>query len=136
MIKKKAKHKKAAKKSRKKNGEKLDPAKVRQEIAGIVKAGAGMITDAVMDKAVHGELAPAKFLLEMAGVYPVSADGSLSTDDESLAKTLLDRLNIPDSPVVHDLYERGEDVIVIQPDAAKEKEGEDGKVDEVRVGTE
>ena len=77
---------------------------------------------AVADKAGLGELAPTKFLFEVAHIYPQPPEGSVSTTNEdSLAKTLLDRLNVPDHPVVHDLYESGEEVVLIQP-SAKEPE--------------
>jgi hypothetical protein len=102
MIKKKAKDKAAKKKtSTKKNQKKqLDPAEVRQQIAGMVKSGAKEITRAVIVHAKQGELAPAKYLLEMAGVYPLMTDGSTSTSDEDcLAKTLLHRLNLPEEPI-------------------------------------
>ena len=60
------------------------------------------------DKAGLGELAPKKFLFEVAHIYPQAPEGTVSTDEESMAKTLLDRSDIPDHPVVHDLYESGE----------------------------
>ncbi len=117
MMKKKGKKtgkKRGSKTSRGASGKKLDPAKVREDIAGIVKSRARKITIAVADKAGHGELAPAKFLFEMAHIYPQPPEGSVPAEnEESLAKTLLDRLNIPESPVAHDLYENGEDVMVI-----------------------
>jgi hypothetical protein len=73
-----------------------DPAQVREEIAGIVKSGAKGITAAVMDQALHGELAPAKYLFEVAGVYPPASDGTQATEEEDcLAKALLDRLEPP-----------------------------------------
>jgi hypothetical protein len=54
--------------------------------------------------------------LRWARIYPQPPEGSVSTtDEERLAKTLLDRLDIPDQPVVHDRYERGEDFVVIPP---------------------
>lgn len=126
-MKKKSKGKKTGKKaprktSRSVSGKKLDPAKVREDIAGIVKSRARKITIAVADKAGHGELAPAKFLFEMAHIYPQPPEGSMPpADDESFAKMLLNRLNIPESPVIHDLYENGEDVIVIPASIEEEK---------------
>lgn len=119
MRKKKGKSKKTEKKGRGKttrgtSGKKLDPAKVREDIAGIVKSRAKKITIAVADKAGHGELAPARFLFEMAHIYPQPPEGTVPTaDEESLAQTLLRSLNIPESPVAHDLYENGEEVMVI-----------------------
>ena len=53
--------------------------------------------------------------------------------EESLAKTLLDRLNIPESPVFHDLYENGEDVMVIPArvaEATSEKSEDHGEAGE------
>jgi hypothetical protein len=86
---------KAKKKSTTKKKKQLDATQVREDLAGIVKSGAKGITEAVMDQAMHGELAPAKYLLEMAGVYPPVNDGEQATEEEDcLAKTLLDRLNI------------------------------------------
>jgi hypothetical protein len=126
MMKKKSKGRKTAKKGRGKaskgvSGKKLDPAKVREDIAGIVKSRARKIAIAVADKAGHGELAPAKFLFEVAHIYPQALEEAVPTEnEESLAKTLLDRLNIPESPVIHDLYENGEDVVVIAPRAVQE----------------
>jgi hypothetical protein len=116
MIKKKAKGKTAKKKTSTKKSQKkqLDPAEVRQEIAGMVKLEAKEITAAVIDQATHGELAPAKYLLEMAGVYPPVTDGSMSSSDEDcLAKTLLHRLNLPEEPIK--LEEDDEPVTVIIP---------------------
>jgi len=109
MIKKKAKNKTAATKETKKKTRTrkaktpANPADVRKDIAKIVKSGAKKITKAVMEQAMTGQLAPAKFLFEVAAIYPTSTDGSeATTDEECLAKTLLDRLEIPDKPVGRD----------------------------------
>jgi hypothetical protein len=118
MIKKKAKKKKTSKKVKKPSkkrevGKQMDPVKVRQDIAGIVKARAKQITKAVVEKASRGELAPTRYLLEMAGVYPLSTDGSIpSENEESLAATLLTKLGVPLEPVIHDMYEKGEDIVI------------------------
>ena len=123
----KKKTKKATKRSPR--GKNLDPAKVREEIAGIVKAGAKKLTQAVMVQANQGQLAPAKYLLEMAGVYPLTTDMSPTTDrEESLAETLLDRLKIPKTPVVHDELQKEEDEDPNQP--KKEAAAEPEKVDD------
>ncbi len=104
----------------------IDPNKVRQELAGIVKTQAKKITRAVALKACQGDLAPAKYLFEMAHIYPQPPEGTVSAEDEeSFAKTLLDRLNIPESPVIHDLYENGEDVMLIPPRADGETPSEE-----------
>jgi hypothetical protein len=85
-VKKTAKKKSAPKKQ-------ADAAQVREDISGMVKADAREITSAVIAQAMNGELAPAKYLFEMAGVYPPATDGSQATTEEDcLAKTLLERL--------------------------------------------
>jgi hypothetical protein len=106
MTKKKAKVDKAAEKkpAKRKKGTKkqVDPAQVREQLAGIVKSGAKGITKKMMDQAMHGELAPAKYLLEMAGVYPpTSEDEQTIQEEDCLAKTLLDRLNVPHKPTAN-----------------------------------
>jgi hypothetical protein len=105
MTKKKAKGKKAEKTGKKSAKRKSTPRKqadaeqVHETISGMVKSGAKKITAAVMVQACHGDLAPAKYLLEMAGIYPRATDGSQATTEEDcLAKTLLDRLNAPRKP--------------------------------------
>ena len=107
----------------------------------MVKSKAKKITQAVISHAYNGELAPAKYLLEMAGVYPASVEESTSSaDEESLAKTLLDRLNIPDNPVVHDEYEKGDEIVVIRPrldeDSQTETEESGEKAKAALVGAE
>jgi len=56
-----------------------------------------------MEQAMTGQLAPAKYLFEMASIYPATTDGSFSTvDEESLAATLMRRLDLPDKPIERD----------------------------------
>lgn len=102
MIRKKAKSTaKRRKPAKRKAGKKqMDAAQVREEIAGMVKSEAKDITEAVIDLAIHGELAPAKYLFEVAGVFPPSTEPIEGTPrEDSLAETLLHRLNIPIEPV-------------------------------------
>ena len=104
MTKKKAKKsgKTAAKKTAKKKlgtKKQKDVAQVREEIASVVKSGAMDITEAVMGQAMAGNLLPAKYLFELAGVHPVVNDGKQATQEEDcLAKTLLDRIDRPQKP--------------------------------------
>jgi hypothetical protein len=132
MTKKRAKKtaakKPAAKKSRHKK--QMDPAKVREEIAGIVKSGAKEITEAVMDQAIHGELAPAKYLFEVAGVYPPVSEGNQTPEEEDcLAKTLLDRIEPPKKAPEPEASEDEE--VEIEP----EEKQEDPEAPAVPAGT-
>ena len=137
MMRKKAKSKRVSKKgkraaTRREPGKHMDPAKVRQDIAGIVKARARAITKAVVEKASHGELAPARYLLEMAGVYP--PDGSVAPEsEESLAQTLLKKLGIPDDPVIHEMYEKGEDIVIPSRLAVPENQPEEKEEELVKA---
>jgi len=111
-----------------------DVTKVRRELAGMVKSRAKKITTAVLGHAVKGELAPTKYLFEIAGLFPASTDGSLSTANEDcLAKTLLDRLNIPDEPVVADQEDEdnvtrpAKPVRTVEAESRGEESGESGE---------
>ena len=108
MIKKKAKSKTTTKKAAKKKGspkskKELHPAEVRNDIAILVEAEATNMVQAVIDEGKKGQLAPTKYLLEMAAIYPSTTDqNQVTTEEESLAKTLLRRLNLPEEPIKHD----------------------------------
>jgi hypothetical protein len=134
MIKKKAKSKatkkKVAKKRSPRSRKERNPAAVRNDIAKIVESGAKKITKAVMEQAMHGQLAPAKFLFEMASIYPSSTDGSFSTTDEDcLAQTLMRSLGLPDTPIARDEEDPPETPILAEkptPKATDEEEAGTG----------
>jgi hypothetical protein len=96
--------KKAAKKKGKATGkQELNPAEVWKDISLLVEGEAAKMAQAVIDEGKKGQLAPVRYLLELAHIFPQLTDGSQSTEEEdSLAKTLLNRLNIPDVPIVLD----------------------------------
>jgi hypothetical protein len=131
MMKKKGKSKKAATKRTKRrtatrSKKELNSADVLKNISSMVKAEAEELAGAVIEEGKKGQLPTVKYLFEVAHIYPQPPEGTVSTaDEESFAKTLLDRLNIPESPVIHDLYENGEDVMVIPPRADGEKGSEE-----------
>jgi len=108
MIKKKANNRTAAKKTAKKKSKQKskkdpDPAEVRKNISIMVKSEAEEMADAVIGEGKKGQLATVKYLFEMAKIFPEATDGSQATaEEDSLAKTLLRRLDLPDEPVVRD----------------------------------
>ena len=108
MIKKRAKSKSSAKtaakkKHAKKHKKDLNPAEVRKDIAQMVDSQAATMAQAVIDEGKKGQLATVKYLFEMAEIFPASTDGSQATiEEDSLAKTLLRRLDLPDEPVMRD----------------------------------
>jgi hypothetical protein len=110
MTKKKAASKTGTKKSAKKQKKKvkrgkkeLDPVEVRKDIEHMVKSEAGEMAGAVIGEGKKGQLATVKYLFEMAKIFPPSTDGSqATTEEDSLAKTLLHRLNLPEEPIGRD----------------------------------
>ena len=132
MTKKKAKKsgktgKTAAKKSTKRTGtgkkvKETHPTEVRKELSSMVREHATEMADAVIQQGKSGQLATVKYLFEMAGVFPEApetAEGSPRED--SLAETLLHRLNIPIEPVRR-VGEDDEPVMMGSPVKAEEDE--------------
>jgi hypothetical protein len=77
-----------------------DMVEARKSISDVVRGSAMDIIVALIQKAEDGELAPAKYLFEMVGLYPPTEETS-SKPEDSLAYTLLQRMGLPpelDSP--------------------------------------
>lgn len=107
MIKKKAKSK-AGKRTSKKSGTKkrkkeLNPAEVRKNIEQMVASEAEEMTTAAIGEGKKGQLATFKYLMEVGKIFPAPTDGSeSSTEEDSLARTLLRRMELPEEPVVRE----------------------------------
>jgi hypothetical protein len=130
MTKKKAKGKKTAKKTKRRGTRKaaskeLNPSAVRKDIAAKVKAEAGELAKAVIDEGKKGQLATVKYLFEMAHIFPEVLEENTLKEEESLAATLLNKLGIPEDPVIHDLYEKGEDIVIPPRPAVLESKREE-----------
>jgi hypothetical protein len=131
MMKRKAKKAAAGKKSAKKKRvakakKELNPAEVRKDIAKMVGTEATEMAHAVIEEGKRGQLASLKYLLELAKIFPAATDESQGTPEaDCLAKTLLNRLNIPDVPIMHD--ENGE--LVKAPVRVEEKTSGDASDD-------
>jgi hypothetical protein len=132
MAKKKAKskaaEKKTAKKSTPKSKQEPNPAEVRKNIAIMVESEAETMALAVIGEGKKGQLAPVKYLFEVAEIYPPSTDGShVTADEDCLAKTLLHRLNIPDEPIARDEEDEPKATIPADKPAAKPAGEDEGK---------
>ncbi len=141
MTKKKGKKSKAAKKkpvaakkkpSSVKRGKEKDTAEVRKELVQLVKDHAQKMTAAVVGEGEKGQVSPVKFLLELAGIFPVPEADVNAPDqrEESLAETLLDRLGIPKTPIAADKYAKEDEEIVIFPTKNVESSPDDDEDDE------
>jgi hypothetical protein len=117
MIKKKTKKKAVAKKTAKKKigpkNQERNPAEVRKNIALMIEEQAATMAGKLIEVGNMGQLAQVKYLFEVAEIFPAPTDGSQGTQEEdSLARTLLNRLDLPDEPIVRD--ENGE-VVKVKP---------------------
>jgi len=134
MTKKKAKSKTAAKKPAKKKSSRTgrkqsNPAEVRNDIAEMVKSEATTMAQAVIDEGKKGQLATVKYLFEVAEIYPPSTDGShASADEDCLARTLLNRMDIPDEPIGRD--EEDAPKVAISADKPAARPSQDEEKDE------
>ncbi len=76
--------------------ESRDVAIVRAGMANLVKDAGEDIARGMIEVAKTGQLATAKYLLELAGVYPATAEPAAR--EESLAESLLRRVGLPTEP--------------------------------------
>jgi len=72
-------------------------AAVREQITKLVGSQAVGLVESTMDEVEKGHYLALKYLFELVGLYPATAQEA-QADDESMAKTLLRRLNLPESP--------------------------------------
>jgi hypothetical protein len=93
--------------SAKKKGK--DVVEVRESINELVMDSAVAIAAGVIEVAKTGQLAPAKYLFEAAGIYPVSEQTAMRPIETSLAHTLLTRMGLPLEPVIY-----GEDPVPVR----------------------
>jgi hypothetical protein len=78
-------------------------AQVYERIAAIVRAAATEIAQALIDRARNGDPAAAKYLFDLAAIFPSANDPDAGDKEEdSLAKTLMHRLNLPEEPIKMD----------------------------------
>jgi hypothetical protein len=66
----------------------------RGEITRLVRESSVGIVDKMISLAIDGEVAPAKYLFELIGLYP-AVESTSSSGEGSLARTLLERMGLP-----------------------------------------
>jgi seryl-tRNA synthetase len=129
-----AKKKRAKKKSAKRAPKETNPVDVRKSVSKMAKSKAMAMAKSVIGETEKGEikdlqLATVKYLFEMAEIYPPQADQDTATADEDcLAKTLLNRLNIPDEPIRRD---EDEEEVSVQKSTGEAAVGESATKDPV-----
>jgi hypothetical protein len=98
----KVKGKKAASKSSTSSGEtksaktskQVDLVEVRKKISEVVGPLAPQIIQAIVDEAMKGQLAHAKYALESCGIFPPAESDPMHPEEDSLAMTLLKRMGL------------------------------------------
>jgi hypothetical protein len=73
---------------------------LRADIDKLIRSAAEIIAQALIDAAKAGQVAPAKYLFEAVGLYPVTEETMPKPEGESLAERLLKRMGLPTEPVI------------------------------------
>jgi hypothetical protein len=79
----------------------VDFLEARKNIATLVRMSVNEIVVQFIERAKNGEVGPAKYLFEVCGLYPATAETS-AKPESSLAYTLLKRLGLPTDPLVRE----------------------------------
>jgi hypothetical protein len=140
---KKAAEQKSAKKVRKRRPTKKDinPAEVRKQVSQMVQSQAAELTQAVVEEGMKGQVAPVRYLFEMANIFPAQANTEQASEEEDcLAKILLSRMEAPAKPEKEEDDETADEDpedTVKPPAAAPAASGNSEKKEtaEARVGT-
>jgi hypothetical protein len=77
-----------------------DVIRLRADIDKLIRSAAEIIAQALIDAAKAGQVAPAKYLFEAVGLYPVTEETMPKPEGESLAERLLKRMGLPTEPVI------------------------------------
>jgi hypothetical protein len=93
---------KSAEKSEGRNKKPADILQVRENITNMVTDSAEDIATGVIAGAKSGQLASARYLFEVAGLYPATDETAAALPEHSLAHTLLKRMGLPTEPVIGD----------------------------------
>jgi len=77
----------------------VDLRQIRQEITNLVGKEAGPMVESAIEEAHKGHFGAMKYLFEIVGLYP-AGDTEAGPKDNSLARTLLHRLGLPEEPTL------------------------------------
>ena len=83
----------------KKSRQATDLAAIRQQITDLVRNQAVPMVEITISEVDKGHYAAMKYLFEMIGLYPAAAQEETQGED-SLARTLLRRLGLPEEPML------------------------------------
>jgi hypothetical protein len=122
----------------------VDMARVREAINNMVGNSAEKIATEVINVALTGQVAQAKYLFEAVGLYPATEETAARPQGDSLAHILLRRMGLPLESVIRDEEEdpsvvaidaKGMNTEACKPGAVEEDaEGEHEEVQELVPG--
>ncbi len=75
----------------------VDLEAVRQQISQLVGSQAVGLVETTIGEADKGHYAAMKYLFELIGLYPATGEEEAAPGEDSLAKTLLKRLGVPEA---------------------------------------
>jgi hypothetical protein len=78
----------------------VDVVQARENVAALVRDSGSEIARGMIESAKVGQLAAAKYLFELAGLYPATEETEAVRVEDSLAHTLLRRMGLPIEPVI------------------------------------
>ena len=90
------------------DGKTLGLSELREQIETLVKCRAVSMVQTTIDEAGKGHFPAMKYLFEMIGLYPGPV--AESQEQDSLAKTLLRHLGLPENPISQDFMSKVPDV--------------------------
>ena len=93
--------KRASRLSGSKSRQATDLAAIRQQITDLVRNQAVPMVEITISEVDKGHYAAMKYLFEMIGLYPAAVQEEAQGED-SLARTLLRRLGLPEEPLLED----------------------------------
>ena len=85
----------------KKSRQATDLAAIRQQITDLVRDQAVPMVEITISEVDRGHYSAMKYLFEMIGLYPAATQEETQGED-SLARTLLRRLGLPEEPILED----------------------------------
>ena len=104
----------------KKSRQTTDLAAIRQQIADLVRDQAVPMVEITISEVDKGHYSAMKYLFEMIGLYPAATQEETQGED-SLARTLLRRLGLPEEPMLegHVPKDCGLQTVADEEDAVK-----------------
>ena len=98
----------------------VDVVQARENVAALVRDSGSEIAMAMIESAKVGQLAAAKYLFELAGLYPATEETEAVRGEDSLAHTLLRRMGLPIEAAISDSRRAAAELTTERTEAPRE----------------